>query len=76
MNPDWDGVMKARAHELKPGGTFRVVAQLPRADLDVLVALLREGCELSLSNQRAASQRRALFDWGERVNAALAEIVR
>ena len=34
--------------------------------------LLAEGAELSLSNQRKASMRRALWDWGERARAALA----
>lgn len=79
MNPDWDGVMKSKAREPKPAGTVLVVARPPRVRLDALgalVALLREGRELALTNQRAASMRHALVNWGDRVEAALREMAR
>lgn len=37
----------------------------------VLRLLLKEGHDLSLSNQRAASMRHRLVEWGDRVEVAL-----
>ena len=46
------------------------VAALVEA-IRILTVLLAEGHELALRNQRAASQRRELFAWGERAAAVL-----
>lgn len=54
MNPDWDGVMKARARESKPAGTVRVVPRAERAVFHRHVAAC-EDCLAVFTNGNPAS---------------------